>query len=99
MLLWYYLFAINLLAFVLYWHDKRSAIYHARRTPEYVLLLSGFFGGTLGAFLAQRILRHKNRKASFQFKFWLLTLLQIGLIIWPPMALRLALRFLLTHSV
>ncbi len=84
-----YLLVINLLTFFLYWKDKRAARYSADRTPEYVLLLAGFAGGTVAAFVAQRVLRHKNRKQMFQLKFWSLTLVQIGLMIWPPMILKL----------
>jgi uncharacterized membrane protein YsdA (DUF1294 family) len=79
-----YLLAINLLTFFLYWQDKRSARRSGYRTPEYVLLLAGFLGGTLAAVAAQQRLRHKTRKGSFQFKFWTLTVIQIGLLIVQP---------------
>ena len=84
-----YLLAINALTFFLYWQDKRAARRGgAMRTPEYVLLLAGFMGGTPAAIFAQQRLRHKTRKASFQFKFWALTVIQIALIIVQPGPLR-----------
>lgn len=77
-----YLVGINLLTFFCYWLDKRAAIAGRRRVPESSLLAMGFAGGTFAAFFAQRRLRHKNRKASFQFKFWALTLVQIGALVF-----------------
>ena len=79
-----YLVAINLLTYALYWQDKRAAINGSWRISEGTLLLSGLAGGTFGAFFAQRQLRHKNRKATFQFKFWALTVIQIGLLVVQP---------------
>lgn len=84
-----YLLAINALTFFLYWQDKRAARRGGvMRTPEYVLLLAGFMGGTLMAIVAQQKLRHKTRKASFQIKFWLLTAIQVALLVVQPAPLR-----------
>lgn len=84
-----YLLAINALTFFLYWQDKRAARRGGvMRTPEYVLLLAGFMGGTLMAIAAQQKLRHKTRKASFQIKFWLLTAIQVVLLVVRPTPLR-----------
>lgn len=85
----FYLLAINALTFFLYWQDKRAARRGGvMRTPEYVLLLAGFMGGTPMAIFAQQRLRHKTRKVSFQFKFWSLTVIQIGLLIVQPVPIR-----------
>lgn len=67
---------INTLTYLLYWRDKKQSRADGWRVPEYVLLLAGFLGGSPAAFLAQRVLRHKNRKTSFQVKFWLLVAVQ-----------------------
>jgi len=83
-----YLGAINALTFLLYWHDKSAARRNARRIPEATLLLAGFLGGTPAALLAQRSLRHKNRKRSFQLKFWAITAVQLGLLLFPPPVLQ-----------
>lgn len=80
-----YLALINALTFFLYWHDKRSAqVRGASRVPEATLLLTGFLGGTPAALVAQRLLRHKTRKTSFQLKFWGMTFLQLGLLALQP---------------
>lgn len=92
-----YLVAINLLTYVLYWQDKRAAIRGAWRIPESTLLMSGLAGGTLGAFFAQRQLRHKTRKGSFQFKFWAVTAIQIGVLVFAPEIYRDAIHKVLGH--
>jgi len=66
---------LSLLAFSAYAHDKRAARLQARRTPEWVLHLLELAGGWPGALLAQRLLRHKNRKLAYQFAFWACVLL------------------------
>lgn len=71
-----YLMLINALAFWLYYADKRRAQWGEWRIPESSLLLAGFLGGSPAALVAQRKLRHKVRKTSFQVKFWLSVLAQ-----------------------
>lgn len=66
--------AISLLAFAVYAFDKRRAVKAAERTPESFLHLLELLGGWPGAFLAQRLLRHKSAKISYQFVFWLIVL-------------------------
>lgn len=62
--------ALSLVSFLLYRSDKRRAETGAWRIPESTLHLVEVLGGWPGAFLAQRIFRHKIAKASFQFIFW-----------------------------
>jgi len=67
--------ALALLTFLAYARDKRAARRQEQRTPEVVLHLLELGGGWPGALLAQRALRHKNRKLSYQFAFWACVLL------------------------
>jgi uncharacterized membrane protein YsdA (DUF1294 family) len=45
------------------------------------LLLLGLFCGWPGGLLAQRLLRHKSSKTSFQVKFGLTVLLNVALVL------------------
>ena len=66
--------AISLLTFAVYAFDKRRAVKNGERTPETLLHLLELLGGWPGAFLGQRLLRHKSAKVSYQFVFWLIVL-------------------------
>lgn len=64
---WLLLCGVTALAYA---RDKRAARQAGPRTPEHVLQWLALAGGWPGALLAQRALRHKTRKRSFQFAFW-----------------------------
>jgi uncharacterized membrane protein YsdA (DUF1294 family) len=80
-LLWISL-AMSVVTFVAYARDKSAAQRGARRTPEFVLHFLGALGGWPGAFVAQRILRHKTRKLVFQIVFWLTFVVEGGVVWW-----------------
>ena len=61
---------VSILTFLIYWFDKSAARQGQWRTKESSLLLLGLAGGWPGAVVAQRVLRHKSRKQSFQMAFW-----------------------------
>ncbi|MHC1741884.1 MAG: DUF1294 domain-containing protein [Syntrophobacteraceae bacterium] len=65
----------SLICFLKYRSDKMKAKSGSWRVAESTLHFLEFFGGWPGALLAQRILRHKNRKVSFQITFWAIVLL------------------------
>ncbi len=74
--LFYYLIAVNVLAFVLMGIDKRRAKKNAWRIPEKTLFLLSLLGGSAGALLGMRIFHHKTRKWYFRFGIPLLLILQ-----------------------
>ncbi|KIM11908.1 MAG: hypothetical protein KU37_03380 [Sulfuricurvum sp. PC08-66] len=74
---WAYLSAITFLTVLVYAYDKFSASSNNLRVPEKNLHCLALFGGSIGAFFAQRIFRHKTLKSSFLKKFWLILSLQI----------------------
>lgn len=78
--------ALNLLTFALYYRDKRAATRGSRRTPENTLHILAMLGGWPGALLAQRIYRHKSRKAGFQVVFWITVIVNVSVTawLWPP---------------
>jgi uncharacterized membrane protein YsdA (DUF1294 family) len=62
--------AASVIAFIIYAVDKTAARRGWRRVPETTLHLCGVLCGWPGAWLAQKLLRHKTRKTSFQVMFW-----------------------------
>ncbi len=70
---------ISGVTFVAYALDKRAARRGSRRTAERTLHLLEFAGGWPGALLAQRTLRHKTRKVSYQIVFWAIVALHAGM--------------------
>ena len=71
-----YLVAVNAALFLLYGVDKAAARRERRRAPELLLHLGALAGGSPGAFLGQRLFRHKVAKRSFMVRFWGIALLQ-----------------------
>ncbi|MES2661277.1 MAG: DUF1294 domain-containing protein [Verrucomicrobiota bacterium] len=59
----------------LYAHDKQQAVSKGWRVSEGSLHLAELLGGWPGAFLAQRRLRHKCSKPSYQAVFWMIVLI------------------------
>jgi uncharacterized membrane protein YsdA (DUF1294 family)/cold shock CspA family protein len=68
--------------FVAYALDKSAAKNDQRRTPEKTLHLFALVGGWPGALAAQRLLRHKSKKQSFQIVFWATVVLNCGALGW-----------------
>jgi uncharacterized membrane protein YsdA (DUF1294 family) len=66
---------VSVLAFFMYWADKRKARADAWRIPENILHAVELAGGWPGALIAQQVFRHKTRKVSFQILFWVIVLL------------------------
>lgn len=60
-----YIAATSVLCFLAFAWDKFCAIRGFRRIPERTLLMLAAIGGTPGAFMGQRMLRHKSHKQPF----------------------------------
>ena len=69
-------------AFVAYARDKAAAKRGSWRTPESTLHVMSLLGGWPGALMAQRVLRHKSRKVSFQIVFWATVVLNCVGLVW-----------------
>lgn len=73
---------LSALTFFAYALDKSAARTGAWRTKESTLHLLSLAGGWPGALLAQRRLRHKTRKGSFQVVFWATVVANLGIFLW-----------------
>lgn len=77
--------ALSIVTFIAYGMDKSSARAGKWRTPESTLHLLSLLGGWPGALAAQRILRHKTSKQSFQLTFKatvILNIAAVGYLVW-----------------
>lgn len=84
---------ISVFTFFMYRSDKQSAVDGEWRIPEVMLHCVEFIGGWPGAFLAQRIVRHKISKTSYQLVFWAIVLIH------QLVALDSVIGWRLTHGV
>jgi len=67
-----YWIGISLITYFAYVLDKRAARTKGWREPEALLHVLELIGGWPGAFFAQRHIRHKCSKVSYQIVFWLI---------------------------
>ncbi|WP_323751444.1 DUF1294 domain-containing protein [Marinobacter sp.] len=77
---------VSLVLFVMYGIDKRAAQRGDQRIAEKTLHLFELCCGWPGALMAQQAFRHKTRKGSYQFVFWLALLVNLGALGWLLMA-------------
>lgn len=67
-----YVVALNLLTYGAYAWDKHRARKGGWRVAEFQLHLLEFLGGWPAAWIAQRRLRHKCLKKSYQWVYWII---------------------------
>lgn len=75
-------FGCSIITFAAYAMDKSAAQRGAWRTSESTLHLLSLLGGWPGAIFAQQKLRHKSKKQSFRFVFWITVILNCGVFVW-----------------
>ncbi|MBF8176074.1 DUF1294 domain-containing protein [Herminiimonas contaminans] len=75
-------FTLSLLSFAAYAIDKSAARKGTWRISENNLHVLDFLGGWPGGFIAQRLLRHKTSKPSFQRIYWVTVVLHCALVGW-----------------
>ncbi len=69
------------MVFLYYYQDKTSAIKNDWRTEESTLHWLSLLGGWGGAYVAQKLFRHKHKKASFMFAYKLTVIINCLAII------------------
>jgi uncharacterized membrane protein YsdA (DUF1294 family) len=77
----------NIVAYVLFYADKKASQTHSRRISEKMLLLWCAVGGSLGGYLAMRRFRHKTQKQTFRYRFFIIVgiqaLVAVRVLVWP----------------
>jgi uncharacterized membrane protein YsdA (DUF1294 family)/cold shock CspA family protein len=73
---------LSFVAFFMYAVDKSAARRGAWRLQESTLHLLSLAGGWPGALMAQKILRHKSSKKSFQVAFWFAVFVNLVMLAW-----------------
>ncbi|WP_113093423.1 DUF1294 domain-containing protein [Rhizobium sp. Leaf311] len=73
--------AFNVVVFAIYWLDKSAAKNGGRRIRESTLLWLAAIGGSAGAVLAQRLLRHKTQKEPFRTILLAIVIVQMAAIL------------------
>jgi len=72
---------MSLVCYAVYAADKKAARRGRGRISEKVLLMLGLLGGWPGGLVAQRTLRHKTMKGSFQVAFWITAIVNTALLL------------------
>ena len=79
-ILLYYLFLINIIAFIIIYIDKQKAIKHKWRIRESTLFLISIIGGSLGTLIGMYTFRHKTKHIKFTLGIPFILIVQIILI-------------------
>lgn len=72
--------AASFVTFLVYAVDKSAAVNGNRRIREHTLHLLALIGGWPGALIAQKLLRHKSKKRSFQAVFRITVVLHSAML-------------------
>lgn len=78
----YYLIGLNLTTFVAFGIDKLNAIKGRYRIPNFYLITLMFFGGTVGAYAAMRLFRHKIQKDYYMVGVKLIAAMHIIVVFY-----------------
>lgn len=79
-----YLIAINIIAFLSMYIDKRRAKYGKWRIKEHTLFILALLGGSIGSIAGMYTFRHKTQKARFFIGFPAILILEVllGILIY-----------------
>ena len=75
------LFALNLVTFIYFGHDKSTARRQVYRVPVKVLMALTSAGGSPAAGLAMLIFRHKTKKRAFRIAYFLVIAIHIAMVL------------------
>jgi uncharacterized membrane protein YsdA (DUF1294 family)/cold shock CspA family protein len=74
--------SLSAITILVYAKDKHDAINGNWRTSEATLHLLELAGGWPGALIAQQLFNHKRSKTSFLIAYWLMVILNCGVLTW-----------------
>ena len=77
-----YIVSVNLSTLLFYGYDKMIAGRSLLRVPEWILHSLSICGGSPAGLIAQKMFRHKTIKASFQWVYWSIVVVQAVILIW-----------------
>lgn len=77
-----YILVVNVLTFIVYGVDKGKARRGRWRVPEATLLGLAALGGSVGAWLAMQLFRHKTQKKKFRDGVPILFVLQVLAVVY-----------------
>lgn len=72
-----YILIVNIVAIVVYGVDKLKAKKNKWRISENTLLLIALVGGSIGAYLAMKLWRHKTNHKKFKYGIPLIIVFQL----------------------
>lgn len=90
MLIVIFYFIISIVTYIIYSIDKSAAEQNSWRIQENTLHILSLVGGWPGALIAQRTLRHKTRKTSFQIVYWATVGFNLAGLFWVILNLELS---------
>ena len=77
-----YVAVVNVTAFLMYGIDKWNARKGLWRIPEKTLLGIAAVGGSVGAYAAMQMFRHKTKKPKFYIGVPFIFVIQIGILLY-----------------
>ena len=77
----YIFLMMNVLTFVVFGLDKWKARRGRWRVPEATLLALAALGGSVGAWLAMQLFRHKTQKKKFRYGVPVMFVLQLVVVV------------------
>ena len=77
-----YITVVSVTAFLMYGMDKWNARKGLWRIPEKTLLGIAAVGGSVGAYAAMQMFRHKTKKPKFYIGVPLIFAIQIGILLY-----------------
>lgn len=76
-----YIFLINLTGFIMMGVDKRKAVKQAFRIPESTLFIIAAIGGSIGSIVGMYVFHHKTRHWQFVYGMPVILVLQLLILI------------------